>query len=73
MDGRLSQYTGIHEFTRVLSMPNAMVSTVGDQPLERYNGVPSNQFALFHQGWDVLHADMVHWARSRIGRRIEPR
>ncbi|MEB0054157.1 hypothetical protein QN402_26975, partial [Pseudomonas sp. FG1] len=60
-------------------MPNAMVSTVGDQPLGRYNGAPSNQFALFHQGGDVLNADMVrwgsklHWAKDRtpVNARVE--
>lgn len=63
----------------MLSMPNAMVSTVGDQPLGRYNGAPSNQFALFHQGGDVLNADMVrwgsklHWAKDRtpVNARVE--
>ncbi|WLG69340.1 SOS response-associated peptidase family protein [Pseudomonas brassicacearum] len=79
MCGRISQYTGIHEFTRVLSMPNVMVNAVGDQPLGRYNGAPSNQFALFHQEDDVLHADLVrwgwkpHWAKDRtpVNARVE--
>jgi len=61
MCGRLSQYTGIHDFVAVLSMPNALVSTVGPQPLERYNGAPSHQLALFHQEDDTLHADLVRW------------
>ncbi|MBV4552257.1 SOS response-associated peptidase family protein [Pseudomonas sp. SWRI102] len=80
MCGRISQYTGIHDFVAVLSMPNAMVSTVGDQPLERYNGAPSQQLALLHQEDDVLHADLVrwgwrpHWAKDRaapINARVE--
>lgn len=71
MCGRLSQYTGIHDFVAALSMPNAMVSTVGDQ-LERYNAAPSQQLALFHQEGDSLHADLVrwgwrpHWAKDRV-------
>ena len=59
MCGRLSQYTGIHDFVAVLSMPNALVSTVGDQPLGRYNSAPSQQLALLHQEDDTLHADLV--------------
>ncbi|MGX4726171.1 SOS response-associated peptidase family protein [Pseudomonas corrugata] len=80
MCGRLSQYTGIHDFVAVLSMPNALVSTVGSQPLERYNGAPSQQLALLHQEEDTLHADLVrwgwrpHWAKDRaapINARVE--
>jgi putative SOS response-associated peptidase YedK len=80
MCGRLSQYTGIHDFVAVLSMPNALVSAVGDQPLGRYNGAPSQQLALLHQEDDTLHADMVrwgwrpHWAKDRaapINARVE--
>ncbi|WP_434695149.1 SOS response-associated peptidase family protein [Pseudomonas sp. Z1-14] len=80
MCGRLSQYTGIHDFVAALSMPNALVSTVGDQPLGRYNGAPSQQLALLHQEDDTLHADMVrwgwrpHWAKDRaapINARVE--
>ncbi len=40
MCGRLSQYTGLHEFVDALSMPNALVNLVGEQP-ERYNVAPS--------------------------------
>lgn len=80
MCGRLSQYTGIHDFVAVLSMPNALVSTVGSQPLERYNGAPSQQLALLHQEEETLHADLVrwgwrpHWAKDRsapINARVE--
>lgn len=30
MCGRLSQYTGLHEFVDALSMPNALVNLVGE-------------------------------------------
>ncbi len=40
MCGRLSQYTGLHEFVDALSMPNALVNLVGEQP-QRYNVAPS--------------------------------
>lgn len=81
MCGRLSQYTGIHDFVAVLAMwPGAYVGTLGDQPLERYNCAPLSQLALFHQEGDVLHADLVrwgwrpHWAKDRpppINTRVE--
>ncbi|WP_434706946.1 SOS response-associated peptidase family protein [Pseudomonas sp. D4-18] len=81
MCGRLSQYTGIHDFVAVLSlMPDALVSTIGDQPLGRYNGAPSQQLALLHQEDETLHADLVrwgwrpHWAKDRaapINARVE--
>jgi putative SOS response-associated peptidase YedK len=81
MCGRLSQYTGIHEFVAVLNMmPDALINKVGDLPLERYNGAPSQQLALFHQEDNVLHADLVrwgwrpHWAKDRaapINARVE--
>jgi putative SOS response-associated peptidase YedK len=81
MCGRLSQYTGIHDFVAVLSlMPDALVSTIGDQPLGRYNGAPSQQLALLHQEDDMLHADLVrwgwrpHWAKDKaapINARVE--
>ncbi len=32
MCGRLSQYTGLHEFVDALSMPNVLVNLVGEQP-----------------------------------------
>lgn len=81
MCGRLSQYTGIHDFVAVLAMwPGAYVDTLGDQPLERYNATRSHQLALFHQEGDSLHADLVrwgwrpHWAKDRaapINARVE--
>jgi len=80
MCGRLSQYSGIHDFVAALSMPNALVSTVGDQPLQQYNVAPSTQVALPHLEGDILHADLVcwgwrpHWAKDRaapINARVE--
>ena len=37
MCGRLSQYRGIHDFVAALSIPDAMINHVGDEPLARYN------------------------------------
>ncbi|KPN90225.1 SOS response-associated peptidase family protein [Pseudomonas nunensis] len=80
MCGRLSQYRGIHDFVAVLSIPDALISHVGDQPLARYNAAPTTQLALFHQESDGLHADNVrwgwrpHWAKDRaapINARVE--
>lgn len=48
MCGRLSQYSGIHDFVAALSMPNAMVNSVGELPLERYNVAPTTQVAVLH-------------------------
>ena len=61
MCGRLSQYRGIHDFVAALSMPGALVNSVGDQPLGRYNAAPTMQLALFHIAGDALHADAVRW------------
>jgi putative SOS response-associated peptidase YedK len=61
MCGRLSQYRGIHDFVAALSMPNALVNAVGDQPIEHYNVAPTDQVALLHQEGEVLHADLVRW------------
>ena len=80
MCGRLSQYSGIHDFVTALSMPNALVNSTGEQPFERYNAAPTAQLALFHQEGQFLHADMVrwgwrpHWAKDRaapINARVE--
>ncbi|MCO7614531.1 SOS response-associated peptidase family protein [Pseudomonas chlororaphis] len=80
MCGRISQYSGIHDFVAALSMPNAMINTVGEQPLERYNVAPTTQVALFHMEEDKLCADLVrwgwrpHWAKDRaapINARVE--
>lgn len=80
MCGRLSQYSGIHDFVAVLSMPNALANSVGEAPLERYNVAPTTQVALLHQQDETLHADLVrwgwrpHWAKDRaapINARVE--
>lgn len=80
MCGRLSQYSGIHDFVAALSMPNALVNSVGDLPLGRYNVAPSTEVALLHLQSDLLHADPVrwgwrpHWAKDRtapINARVE--
>lgn len=80
MCGRLSQYRGIHDFVAVLSIPDALINHVGDEPLGRYNAAPTTQLALFHQENDGLHADNVrwgwrpHWAKDRaapINARVE--
>lgn len=71
MSGRLSQYSGIHDFVTALSMPNALVNHIGDLSLEGYNAAPTTQLALFQQEEGFLHADMVrwgwrpHWAKDR--------
>lgn len=80
MCGRLSQYRGIHDFVAVLSIPDAMINHVGDEPLARYNAAPTTQLALLHLEPDGLHADSVrwgwrpHWAKDRaapINARVE--
>lgn len=80
MCGRLSQYRGIHDFVAALSMPGALVNSIGDQPLERYNVAPTTQVALLRLEGETLHADPVrwgwrpHWAKDRaapINARVE--
>jgi len=71
MCGRLSQYSGIHDFVAALSMPNALVNHIGDLPLERYNAAPATQLALFHQEEGFLHADMGAGDGGRTGPEIE--
>ncbi|MDB5992964.1 MAG: hypothetical protein JWP42_100 [Pseudomonas sp.] len=80
MCGRLSQYRGIHDFVAVLSIPDALINHVGDEPLARYNAAPTNQLALLHWENDGLTADKVrwgwrpHWAKDRaapINARVE--
>lgn len=39
----------------------ALVNSVGDQPLERYNVAPTIQVALLHMEGETLHADPVRW------------
>jgi Uncharacterized conserved protein len=80
MCGRLSQYRGIHDFVAVLSIPDALINPVGEQPLARYNAAPTDQLALLHLEDDGLRVDKVrwgwrpHWAKDRaapINARIE--
>lgn len=80
MCARLSQYRGIHDFVAVLSIPDALINHVGDEPLVRYNAAPTNQLALLHRQNDGLVADKVrwgwrpHWAKDRaapINARVE--
>jgi len=71
MRGRTSQYHGIHDFVDALSMPYPLANSVGDQPLERYNVVPTTRVALLPLEDGVLRADLVrwgwrpHWAKDR--------
>ncbi len=80
MCGRLSQYSGIHDFVAALSMPHALANSLGDEPIERYNVAPTTAVALLHLQDDLLHADPVrwgwrpHWAKDRaapINARVE--
>ena len=61
MCGRLSQYRGIHDFVAALGMPNALVNSVGDEPLAHYNVAPTTAVALIHLEGETLHADRVRW------------
>ncbi|EZO40730.1 hypothetical protein V562_05802 [Pseudomonas aeruginosa PS75] len=60
MCGRLSQYTGLHEFVDALSMPNALVNLIGEQP-ERYNVAPSTQVTTLRLEGDALVAQAIRW------------
>lgn len=60
MCGRLSQYTGLHEFVDALSMPNVLVNLVGEQP-ERYNVAPSTQVTTLRLEGDALVAQPIRW------------
>ncbi|MHC8314804.1 SOS response-associated peptidase [Pseudomonas sp. LB3P31] len=80
MCGRLTQYRGIHDFVAALSIPDALINHVGDEPLARYNAAPTTRLALLHLENDGLHADSVrwgwrpHWAKDRappINARVE--
>lgn len=80
MCGRLTQYRGIHDFVAVLSIPDALINHVGDEPLARYNAAPTDQLALLHLEDNALVADKVrwgwrpHWAKDRaapINARVE--
>lgn len=52
MCGRLSQYTGLHEF--VDAMTNALVNLVGEQP-ERYNVAPSTTVTTLRLEGESAH------------------
>lgn len=80
MCGRLTQYRGIHDFVAALSIPDALINHIGDEPLARYNAAPTTRLALLHLENDGLHADLVrwgwrpHWAKDRappINARVE--
>jgi putative SOS response-associated peptidase YedK len=80
MCGRLTQYRGIHDFVAALSIPDALINHIGDEPLARYNAAPNTRLALLHLENDGLHADLVrwgwrpHWAKDRappINARVE--
>lgn len=60
MCGRLSQYTGLHEFVDALSMPNVLVNLVGEQP-ERYNVAPSTAVTTLRLEGDALVAQAIRW------------
>ncbi|HHM8714334.1 TPA: SOS response-associated peptidase [Pseudomonas aeruginosa] len=60
MCGRLSQYTGLHEFVDALSMPNALVNLVGEQP-ERYNVAPSTAVTTLRLVGNALVAQAIRW------------
>ncbi|MEG9557930.1 SOS response-associated peptidase [Pseudomonas aeruginosa] len=60
MCGRLSQYTGLHEFVDALSMPNALVNLVGEQP-ERYNVAPSTAVTTLRLEGNALVAQAIRW------------
>ncbi len=60
MCGRLSQYTGLHEFVDALSMPNVLVNLVGEQP-ERYNVAPSTQVTTLRLEGGALVAQPIRW------------
>ncbi len=63
MCGRLSQYTGLHEFVDALSMPAMLVNLVGKQP-ERYNVAPSTAVTTLRLEGDALVAHLIEPQRS---------
>lgn len=60
MCGRLSQYTGLHEFVDALSMPAMLVNLVGEQP-QRYNVAPSTAVTTLRLEGDALVAQPIRW------------
>lgn len=80
MCGRLSQYSGIHDFVDTLSMPEVWRNNVSDQPLGRYNVAPTTNVAVLRVDDAGPRADLVrwgwrpHWAADRaapINARVE--
>ncbi|HCF1730115.1 SOS response-associated peptidase [Pseudomonas aeruginosa] len=71
MCGRLSQYSGLHEFVSVLNLPNILTNLVGEQP-QRYNVAPSTQVTTLRLEGDALVAQAIRWgwrpfwARDRV-------
>ncbi|HCI4017937.1 TPA: SOS response-associated peptidase [Pseudomonas aeruginosa] len=60
MCGRLSQYSGLHEFVSVLNLPNILTNLVGEQP-QRYNVAPSTQVTTLRLEGDTLVAQAIRW------------
>ncbi|AYN83612.1 SOS response-associated peptidase [Pseudomonas aeruginosa] len=60
MCGRLSQYSGLHEFVSVLNLPNMLTNLVGEQP-QRYNVAPSTQVTTLRLEGDALVAQAIRW------------
>lgn len=60
MCGRPSQYSGLHEFVSVLSLPNMLTSLVGEQS-QRYNVAPSTQVTTLRLEEDALVAQEIRW------------
>ncbi|MBH4232742.1 SOS response-associated peptidase family protein [Pseudomonas aeruginosa] len=60
MCGRLSQYSGLHEFVSVLNLPNMLTNLVGEQP-QRYNVAPSTQVTTLRLEGDALVVQAIRW------------
>ncbi|WCX39858.1 SOS response-associated peptidase [Pseudomonas aeruginosa] len=60
MCGRLSQYSGLHEFVSVLNLPNMLTNLAGEQP-QRYNVAPSTQVTTLRLEGDALVAQPIRW------------
>lgn len=61
MCGRLSQYSGIHDFVETLSMPEAWRNNIGDLALGRYNVAPTTPVAVIRVDDAGPRADRVRW------------
>ncbi|MER1077153.1 SOS response-associated peptidase [Pseudomonas aeruginosa] len=60
MCGRLSQYTGLHEFVDALSMPAMLVNLVGEQT-QRFNVAPSTAVTTLRLEGDAVVAQAIRW------------